>query len=82
VSVTDDPFAPRPDPSAPARAEGSCDHPPESIAPGPRVRLRWGSGPTEVCGRCGAYRVTLHSPGPWEPGPTTPIEEDDDDGDW
>lgn len=45
-----------------------CEHPPEKLSDGPRVPLRWGSGPTQVC-ECGAYRTMHHKPGPWLPGP-------------
>lgn len=45
------------------------------ISEGPRVPMRWGTGPTDVCLDCGAYRVTLHTVGPWNPGPP-PTEAD------
>lgn len=53
-----------------------CTHPPEAIAQGPRIPLRWGSGPTEVCRRCGAWRSTLYVPGPWRPGPVWVAREE------
>ena len=56
-----------------------CGHNPEFVKEGPKVALRWGSGPTEVCGACGMYRTMHHKPGPWLPGPVKPIWEDDYD---
>jgi hypothetical protein len=42
-----------------------CDHPEADLRDGPRVPMRWGSGPTQVCSLCGSWRNTLHTPGPW-----------------
>lgn len=53
----------------------ACPH--QDREEGPRVPLRWGSAPTEVCRQCGAYRTMHHGPGRWQPGPLN--TEDDDD---
>lgn len=48
---------------------------------GPRIPLVYGSSPTQVCVECGAWRMTLHTIGPWRP--STELEEalrDDEDG--
>lgn len=42
----------------------TCSHP--GVKNGPRVPLLHGSAPTAVCTRCGAWRTTLHSFGPWQ----------------
>lgn len=55
-----------------------CNHPPTDVKPGPRIILRYGSCPSEVCERCGAYRLILHGVRAWQPGPpniTDPDEE-------
>ncbi len=44
-----------------------CIHPYRHA--GPLVPVMFGSSPSEVCARCGSYRLTLHIPGPWKPGP-------------
>lgn len=54
-----------------------CGHPEGDIVDGPRVPMRWGSGPTQVCGLCGWWRNTLHIPGPWF-APPIKTEPDDD----
>jgi hypothetical protein len=47
--------------------EELCPH--AETKEGPRMPLRYGSGATEVCIACGAYRVNLHGFGPWHKGP-------------
>ena len=44
----------------------SCLH--KETHEGPRVPMRWGSSGTEVCNRCGAWRLTLHGLGEWQYG--------------
>lgn len=50
-----------------------CAH--DRVLTGPRIPLRWGTAPTEVCSDCGAWRTTHHQPGRWRQGP---FPEDDD----
>ena len=44
-----------------------CKH--SNVKPGPRVAAVYGSWETEVCRRCGKYRVNHHYWGPWKRGP-------------
>lgn len=44
-----------------------CQH--RKTTDGPRVDLRWGTGPTEVCDDCGMWRTTHHKPGVWQNSP-------------
>lgn len=46
-----------------------CDHDERDRRQGPRVPLVHGSGPTEICTICDAWRVVLHKPGPWRNPP-------------
>jgi len=49
-------------------AAGACAH--AEANPGPRVPLRHGSAATEVCARCGDWRMTHHETDPerpWQP---------------
>lgn len=69
-------------PSQIARTVASCDHPAESVTPGPNVPRRYGSYRSQVCEKCGGHRVGLHREShpewqAWEPG--APVIEDDDD---
>lgn len=45
-------------------ARKECRHQVHKRREGPRVPMRWGTGPTEIC-ECGAWRNTLHTTGPW-----------------
>lgn len=58
-----------------------CNHPPSSVREGPRIQLRWVSGPTDVCGLCIGYRCTLHVPGPWRQWPPKRNREEEDGDD-
>lgn len=49
-----------------------CSHPIKARQEGPRLPLRHGTSPSEICMQCGAYRLTLHTPGPWKR--TTEVE--------
>lgn len=44
-----------------------CTHPTHVRGNGPAIPMVYGSGSTEVCDRCGFWRSTLHTPGPWRP---------------
>lgn len=44
-----------------------CRHPRGTIGAGPRIPRVYGTGPTEVCGACGAWRTAWETPGPWRP---------------
>lgn len=54
----------------------TCFH--DAIELGPRVPLRYGSAPTEVCKDCGAYRTMHHTPGRWQSGPPDTKMGDDE----
>lgn len=54
---------------------GECSH--YQTTDGPRVPLRWGSAPTEVCKLCGCWRTMHHKPGPWL-NPPISTERDDE----
>lgn len=43
---------------------GACLH--DVFEDGPRVPLRYGSAPTDVCVMCGAWRTTHHVLGHWQ----------------
>lgn len=45
-----------------------CEH--KSVHDGPRVEMRWGTAPTQVCD-CGMWRINLHVPGVWRAPPIT-----------
>ena len=45
-----------------------CEHD-HLLVPGPRIEMRWGTGPTQICAKCGAWRSMLHVPGPWRTEP-------------
>jgi len=46
-------------------ARVACSHPASYRRNGPRVPLRYGTAPSEVCRKCGAWRTVLHVPGDW-----------------
>lgn len=46
----------------------TCTH--EWVNEGPRIPLRWGSGATEICTDCGAWRQTRVPNEPWAPAAT------------
>jgi hypothetical protein len=53
-----------------------CSHPDEERIKGgydgkniPRYPLRYGSAEVEICKACDAYRLNVHSPDKWYPGP-------------
>lgn len=52
----------------------ACEHQPKE---GPRIPLRFGSSPSEVCVHCGAYRMMLHTVGQWQEGPPDLSEPED-----
>ncbi len=54
-----------------------CTHPPDSVKPGPRSPLRWGSAPTEVCAMCGGHRLTDRWQTPWRPGPVDVTKDEE-----
>ena len=54
-----------------AAGSAACSHPEREVREGPRVPMRWGTSPTQVC-TCGAWRLTLHGPRPWR---TDSLEE-------
>ena len=43
-----------------------CAHPQYAIVNGPRTTLAQGRQPTEVCTLCGAVRMNVLTPGPWQ----------------
>jgi hypothetical protein len=47
---------------------GECTH--YSTETGPRVPLRYGSAPTQVCRLCGSWRTVHHVMGLWRPAHT------------
>jgi len=51
-----------------------CEHPRHLHSEGPRVPLRYGSAPTELCA-CGWYRINpAHAfPARWQPGPPNTV---------
>lgn len=49
-----------------AQAKQPCEH--KSVHDGPRVDMRYGSAPTQVCD-CGMWRINLHVPGVWRAPP-------------
>jgi hypothetical protein len=52
-----------------------CDHPEEYIIEGPRHPLRYGSAATQLCTKCGGFRLNFHYLHNWEPGPV-PSKDD------
>lgn len=53
-----------------------CDHPTEDRVKGgyegkvlPRFPLRYGSAEVEECRKCGWWRMNVHDPDKWRPGP-------------
>lgn len=58
-----------------------CDfHPPYARKTGPRVPRVYGSGPTLLCGVCGAWTPDWGGPSSWRPADTLAeaMEENDD----
>lgn len=55
---------------------GECKHD-DLLVPGPRVDMRWGTAPTQICAKCGAWRTMLHVPGLWHTDPIPPMQTGD-----
>jgi hypothetical protein len=55
-----------------------CEHPDEYVIEGPRTPLRYGSAATQICLKCGGYRLNFRYLHNWESGPV-PTEEDYED---
>lgn len=63
--------------SKPGKAyNGDCHHPRRERSAGgyggwthKRYPLRYGSAEVELCCRCGAWQLNVHSPGRWYNGP-------------
>ncbi len=59
----------------------ACRHPKGTIGPGPLIPRVYGSGQTDICGGCGAWRTAFGgAPGPWRPEATLLDAMEEHDG--
>jgi hypothetical protein len=64
-------------PETEVRGRPNCSHPEHRRREGERMRVVYGSGATEECTLCGAWRNTLPGPAAWRPA-SEPRSYDDE----